>query len=214
MKKRNLKQLPKITFLLFSVLLFFTACGHEHTFSEATCTSPKTCTVCQYTEGEPLGHSYLDATCTTPKTCLRCGSIEGEPLGHTVEIGTCTRCNVFINKELFDEINNSVKSADSEITLCLVMFNASKNNLNTMYKNFVSAQEYVNNAVSDLEQAHDKCGTIDDLSAVKKSIEAALDKVPNDVTNATRDSLQLYLDEFTQFMIAVSDIQIKLILVQ
>lgn len=209
-----MKKKSKITFLLFSLLLFFTACGHEHTYSEATCTTPKTCTKCQHTEGEPLGHSYSDATCTTPKTCIRCNAIEGEALGHTVEVGTCARCNVFINKELFEEINNSIKSADSEISLCLVMFNASKNNVNTMYKNFVNAQEYINNAVSDLEQAYEKCEDINDLSAVKKSIEAALAKTPNDVTDATRDSLRVYLDEFTQFMVAVSDIQIKLILVQ
>ncbi|MDY4096486.1 MAG: hypothetical protein SOY47_07130 [Lachnospiraceae bacterium] len=29
-------------------------CGHEHTFSEATCESPKTCTECGETEGEKL----------------------------------------------------------------------------------------------------------------------------------------------------------------
>ena len=50
--------------------------------SDATCTEPKTCTVCGATEGEALGHSMSDATCTEPKTCTVCGATEGEALGH------------------------------------------------------------------------------------------------------------------------------------
>lgn len=37
--------------------------GGEHTFVDATCTSPKTCTNCSYTEGEPLGHDYTGLYC-------------------------------------------------------------------------------------------------------------------------------------------------------
>ena len=57
----------------------------EHTFADATCNTPKTCTVCGVTEGEAdsTAHSYADATCITPKTCSVCGATEGEALGHT-----------------------------------------------------------------------------------------------------------------------------------
>lgn len=41
------------------------AAGHR--FNDATCELPKTCKVCQTTEGAALGHSYKDNTCT------RCG---------------------------------------------------------------------------------------------------------------------------------------------
>ena len=60
------------------------ACGHEHTWVDATCTEPKTCSECGETEGESLGHSWVDATCTEPKTCSICGETEGDPLGHKV----------------------------------------------------------------------------------------------------------------------------------
>jgi len=40
-----------------------------HRWKDATCTSPKTCTVCGVTEGEMLAHGWEDATCTSPKTC-------------------------------------------------------------------------------------------------------------------------------------------------
>ena len=67
-----------ITALIFSALLtVLTGCGHEHKWTEATCTEPKKCTECGKTEGEPLGHKWKEATCTEAKhgsqdlQCLR-----------------------------------------------------------------------------------------------------------------------------------------------
>ena len=37
-------------------------------------------------------HNWLDATCTEPKTCTVCGKTEGEPLGHSYESFVCTVC--------------------------------------------------------------------------------------------------------------------------
>ena len=64
----------------------------EHDWTPATCTAPKTCSICGETEGEALGHSWNNATCTTPKTCSVCGETEGEALGHNYENGSCTVC--------------------------------------------------------------------------------------------------------------------------
>lgn len=75
----------KMNFLLASMVvgIMLTGCGHEHTWVEANCTTPKTCSECGETEGEALGHTFEDATCTTAKTCSVCGDTEGSPLGHT-----------------------------------------------------------------------------------------------------------------------------------
>lgn len=83
------KQTLRISLITFMVLLL-TGCGHEHQWTDATCTEPKTCSECGKTEGEPLGHDWADATCTEPKTCKVCGATEGEPLGHDFEDATCT----------------------------------------------------------------------------------------------------------------------------
>ena len=64
---------------------------HIHDWIAATCTDPKTCSVCGETEGDPLGHSWVAATCTDPKTCSVCEMTEGDPLGHDWSPATCTR---------------------------------------------------------------------------------------------------------------------------
>lgn len=44
-----------------------TTVEHKHTWNEATCTSPKTCSDCGETSGSALGHNYSSGKCT------RCG---------------------------------------------------------------------------------------------------------------------------------------------
>lgn len=54
--------------------------GCPHDWIEATCTNPKTCSICGQTEGEPLGHTWEEATKYAPKTCSTCGQKEGNLL--------------------------------------------------------------------------------------------------------------------------------------
>lgn len=82
MKKRYILMLLSV---LLCVLL--AACSCQHEWADATCDSPKTCTLCGQTEGEALAHQWQDATCTTPKTCALCKQTEGEALGHTFDDG-------------------------------------------------------------------------------------------------------------------------------
>ena len=63
---------------------------HTHSWVEATCKAPKTCSTCSATEGEALAHTLQDATCTEPKTCSVCGKTEGYALGHNWKEATCT----------------------------------------------------------------------------------------------------------------------------
>lgn len=76
--------------ILTIVLVFcLTGCGCEHEWKEATCTDPRTCSLCQKTEGNPLGHVWQDATCLKPKTCSVCSATEGKALGHNWQDATC-----------------------------------------------------------------------------------------------------------------------------
>lgn len=87
--RKTTKTKAAAVLLALAMALSLTACGHEHTWTDATCTAPKTCSECGATEGEALGHSWADATCAAPKTCSVCKETEGEALPHTWEEATC-----------------------------------------------------------------------------------------------------------------------------
>ncbi|MCM1252318.1 MAG: hypothetical protein NC321_05820 [Clostridium sp.] len=73
-----------------SVCCMLTGCHMSHEWQEATCTTPRTCSVGGETEGEALGHTWVDATCSEAKHCSVCGEIEGETLAHTWVDATCS----------------------------------------------------------------------------------------------------------------------------
>lgn len=91
-----------ITVMLIAVLCMalLAGCGCEHDWKEATCTEPKTCSLCSEIEGEPTGHTWTEASCSAPKTCENCGLTEGSALEHSwVEATeeapkTCTLCGL------------------------------------------------------------------------------------------------------------------------
>lgn len=101
-----MKKLISLVVVSVMILGSITGCGHEHTWVDATCTEPKTCTGCGETEGEALGHDWKEATCTEPKTCSRCGQTEGEALGHKLseanyqDAPVCSVCGETVGEPL------------------------------------------------------------------------------------------------------------------
>lgn len=73
-----------ISFIILVLCLFaFASCGEcEHSWQDATCNSPKVCSLCGVTNGSPLEHSWQNATCSFPKTCTLCKKTEGNALSH------------------------------------------------------------------------------------------------------------------------------------
>ncbi|MBQ7416271.1 MAG: hypothetical protein IJW14_04460 [Oscillospiraceae bacterium] len=85
-----------------------------HTWQPATCTKPKTCSVCQMTSGEPLAHNIVNGTCSTcgqsacyllghdwqsatcekAKYCAACGQTSGTALGHDWKAADCENAKV------------------------------------------------------------------------------------------------------------------------
>ncbi|MBR1641997.1 MAG: hypothetical protein IJ683_06730 [Butyrivibrio sp.] len=62
--------------------------SENHTWVEATCEHPKTCSVCGITEGELADHTWQEASCQQPKTCSVCGITEGEKADHDWKMAT------------------------------------------------------------------------------------------------------------------------------
>lgn len=83
--------MKKIVLILSTVVLMLglSGCCVNHTWIEATCEMPKTCSVCGKERGKELGHTWIEATCEDAKTCSICGKTEGEKLGHTWIEATC-----------------------------------------------------------------------------------------------------------------------------
>lgn len=65
-----------------------------HQWVEADCLFPKTCRICQATEGVAKGHQFVEATCTEPKTCQNCNLTEGKALGHSevIDVAVAPTC--------------------------------------------------------------------------------------------------------------------------
>lgn len=87
------------------LLVCLTACGREHihSWAEADCLHPRTCTECGATEGEASGHDLRPADLFSPATCRVCGYTEGEALASSftvyglsaAEVGALTGEEVF-----------------------------------------------------------------------------------------------------------------------
>ena len=75
--------------MVLMCMLALSGCGCDHDWEAADCTTPKTCSECGETKGEPLGHDWKDATCSAPKTCKDCGETKGDALPHTWVDATC-----------------------------------------------------------------------------------------------------------------------------
>ena len=106
-----------IPLLLISISFILSACSDEsvntcqHQWIEADCLYPKTCRICNETEGTALGHYFVDATCTESKTCRFCYKTEGVALGHK-------------GKELSkwdNDYYNAIKVQEYRCTICKEM---------------------------------------------------------------------------------------------
>ena len=89
-----------------------------HSWVNATCDDPKTCSRCGETEGTELGHTWHSATCESPETCGRCGLTTGSSLGHTWVDATCTSaktCSVCLKTE-GDKLPHTYNPADGTCT--------------------------------------------------------------------------------------------------
>ncbi len=97
--------------------------SHTHTWAEATCTTPKTCTECKETSGSPLKHKVVEASCTAGKHCTLCNKSYSEPLGHKFVNDTCKTCQQKVDLPITVEYteNMAYNGAQFKILQCDIM---------------------------------------------------------------------------------------------
>ena len=131
----------------------------RHSWVDADCDTPKTCSVCNATEGEALGHRWGDADCTTAKTCSVCGATEGEALGHDVtsssyevkdgaimKVENCSRCGEVEKEAEVTSIPDALaiggeQEHNTYTTEKFVLVGTVTNLYNTQYGNFYLKDE-------------------------------------------------------------------------
>ena len=78
-------EMKLLSLLLAIVLLFSIASCGVSSNNDALNTGSTSITA-------SCAHVWTSATCTNPKTCSKCNETEGNGLGHTTDSGICARC--------------------------------------------------------------------------------------------------------------------------
>lgn len=173
-----------------------------HVWEDATCTKPKTCQACGETEGEPNGHMWTKATCTTAKTCSVCGETDGSPLGHSYSVGKCTVCGVE------DPQYDKIVSALTDMERYPVYMKSQKDIMASYYDLFklngstsVYADAY--KTATDMYNYLDKiiklCGNYSDLSSLKKACEDAKGNMPALPAVVSTSTMRSYISSAKSF---------------
>jgi len=97
----------------------------DHSWKDTSCTTPKACSVCGTTlNGSAPGHQWKNATCTQPETCSACAATQGSALGHHVELTKCSRCD-HTNYSAIAKSYSNITAYDSKTGEDLIVTNVS-----------------------------------------------------------------------------------------
>jgi hypothetical protein len=79
--------------LCFALILSLCACrGTKSNFQDNTSVHGNSSIVSQVEQPKVCEHSWSNATCISPKKCSICGKTEGTTIAHNYSSGKCTRC--------------------------------------------------------------------------------------------------------------------------
>ena len=67
-----------VLIIVLALAMLFTGCCKHEVWTEANCTTPRTCVECGEVDGEALGHIWQPRTTEVPETCSRCSETRGE----------------------------------------------------------------------------------------------------------------------------------------
>ena len=119
-----------------------------------------TCSTCgdSYKETIPSAHKWVAATCTTPKTCSVCKATEGKALGHTTSTGVCSRCGYSFKLSSYEiatlcdyalKVSSNATSANNYALQAYMSIGGSSLQI-TMYYTYVAL--YVVDVANDLSK--------------------------------------------------------------
>lgn len=201
-----MKRFLSVLFAL-CVLLSLCACTAEPQATEPT--------------EETCQHNWIDATCATPKTCSICGTKEGYGTGHSWEEGVCTVCNavdlsfdpvvngtwLYLTKERWEGLDfqpdgtcdiKTVLGAPMSAKTLEAVVNAAVANLQKQYKeNWESyaANEYYVLKIRDYYYVANMTSTTAEYTSDGKNITIMQDCLPFRVELISKNVLKEVVDE-------------------
>ena len=97
MKKIN------VIIIAFAMCMGFYSCGESGEIKDSESESSAEIITEQITTEEitEYNHDWAEATCQTPKTCKICNETDGETTDHSTHRGKCTSCGEYILDEAF-----------------------------------------------------------------------------------------------------------------
>lgn len=138
-------------------------------------------------------HTFKEATCEEPKTCTECGATEGKPLGHTTDVGECKNCGKMQGKDIVEDILLRLETANGTYDIA---FNTATSGTD-YYSNFNSAANGFGQAKTQYEYAITDCGSYSELADLKRAIQDMKNALPSEggVSSDSESELNAYLDD-------------------
>lgn len=167
--------------LVISAIFLSFACvpKHEHDFSQTECGQVLTCSICGQTKDEIKEHTWIEATCTTPKICAECGQIGGDPLGHTTNFGVCERCGAKVGKELLEQFDDEAFAINTiTMTVSNTILDYSDREGVPTYSMLITASDSLEDTIEHYNKVIDLCGDNEKLSKVKEAALEARNSIP------------------------------------
>ena len=170
------------------MLLLATACGHKHTFA--------------------------DATCTEPKTCTECGETEGEALGHTVNIGQCATCGQLLNPDgditKLANINDKLGEYFNDISGYLTDYNEYKDNedmADMAYASLLMVGNWVGYINDEYKKVADILKKYPECSECVEKLNAVLNYELGMPKSDSKSDCISYINEFNEYIELNTDFQ-------
>lgn len=150
-------------------------------------------------------HAWLEANCTNSATCSECNETEGNALGHTTTVGVCRRCEEVQDEVMLEKLNFAfAKTMDEGGTVINLLSNVATLSKNEQYERFVEADSHIRVISDELSEVISSCSSVAELSRLVYQSQLLLNRCPepisgkDDVSLANQTMLyQLFLQQIS-----------------
>ena len=158
--------------------------------------------------GEALGHNWPEADCENPKTCIVCNVTEGEALGHSVNVGLCSVCGSTVNEDLIYSLIDHMTALSEYMGEAgdIVDITSDFTNLDKTYENCKEIEQYLGKAEEEFSAVEQLTRDMEELSDMNMALNDALNAMPKELSGTDRDSLIAFLEEYKVLLLEYREV--------